>query len=193
MVFNELDAVNRMLRYVGELPLPTDIDFDNLPEGHEALTARETLAETLREEQEEKWWFNWFEVDYVPQTSGYITLPDNVVAFESTDNTRYTREGGDLYNIDDDTKVFTNNVTLKVRLSIAFDDIPDTFKTYVILKATQTFHIYLNGDETVQKDLQNKVSIQRIKLEREHLKQSKFNLIKGTRLIDRGTSPTALS
>jgi hypothetical protein len=37
------------------------------------------------------------------------------------------------------------------------------------------------------------VALQQIKVEREHLRQSKFNLVKGTRLIDRTTNPTPLS
>jgi hypothetical protein len=50
----------------------------------------------------------------------------------------------------------------------------------------------LNGDETTQRELETKINMQRIKLEKEHLKQSKFNLVRGNRLIDRGTNPTAL-
>ena len=81
---------------------------------------------------------------------------------------------------------------MTVRLEISFDNIPDIFRTYVILIAAKHLHVYLNGDETTQRELENKVNIQRIKLEREHLKLSKFNLVKGGRLIDRGTNPTAL-
>ena len=50
----EIDAINRMLRYIGELPVPTDVVIDSLEEGHEASLARTILRETLREEQEDK-------------------------------------------------------------------------------------------------------------------------------------------
>ena len=113
----EIDAINRMLRYIGELPVPTDVVIDSLEEGHEASLARTILS---------------------------------------------------------------------------FDNIPDVFRTYVILVAAKHLHVYLNGDETTQRELEIKVNLQQVKVEREHLKQSKFNLIKGTRLIDRGTNPTAL-
>ena len=185
----ELDAINRMLRYIGELPVPSDVTVDELPEGHEAQTARTVLAETLREEQESKFWFNVFNVTYYPDTDGYITLPQNVVAFENTD---YFKEGGNLYTRDPLSGIFDEPVELTVRLEITFDNIPDVFRTYVVLVAAKHLHTYLNGDETTQKELDNKVNIQRIKVEREHLKQSKFNLVRGNRLIDRGTNPTAL-
>ena len=47
----EIDAINRMLRYIGELPIPSGVTIDSLPEGHEAIQARTILSETLREEQ----------------------------------------------------------------------------------------------------------------------------------------------
>lgn len=185
----ELDAINRMLRYIGELPVPSDVTVDELPEGHEAQIARTVLAETLREEQENKYWFNTFVVKYVPDTDGYITLPQNVIAFENTD---YFFEGGNLYDREQMSPIFTDPVELTVRLEITFDSIPDVFRTYVVLVASKHLHVYLNGDETTQKELENKVNLQRIKVEREHLKQSKFNLVRGSRLADRGTNPTAL-
>lgn len=185
----ELDAINRMLRYIGEMPVPSSVTLSSLPDGHEALVAQDILGETLREEQENKYWFNTFDVEYVPTTDGKISIPSNVIAFENSD---YLIEGGLLYTKANMDPIFTAPVELTVRIEISFDNIPDVFRTYVVLVSAQHLHTYLNADETTQKELMNKINLQRIKLEREHLKQSKFNLIKNTRLIDRGTNPTAL-
>lgn len=185
----EIDAINRMLRYIGELPVPSDVVIGDLPENHEAALAQTILGETLREEQENKWWFNTMEVEFVPDTNGYITLPNNVIEFENTD---YLKEGGNLYEKETMDPIFDQNITLLCRIEIGFDDIPDVFRTYIVLVAAKHLHVYLNGDDTTQRELEMKVNAQLVKLEREHLKQSKFNLVKGTRLIDRGTSPTAL-
>lgn len=183
----EIDGINRMLRYIGELPIPSGVTIESLDEGHEAVMARTILEETLREEQEEKWWFNTFDIRYVPTTDGYITLPQNLVAFEST---KYMKEGGNLYDIERMSPLFDSDVELTVRLEITFDDIPDVFRTYVVLVASKHLHVYLNGDETTQQELNTRVNLQRVKVEREHLKQSKFNLVSGTRLIDRGSNPS---
>ena len=185
----EIDAINRMLRYIGELPIPTDVTIDSLPEGHEAVIARVILQETLREEQENKLWFNTFEVTYVPDTDGYITLPENLIEFEGTE---YFKEGGNLYTRDTISAIFEQPVTLTSRLEISFDNIPDVFRTYVVLVASKHLHVYLNGDETTQRELETKIALQQIKVEREHLRQSKFNFVKGTRLIDRDANPTPL-
>ena len=64
----KIDAINRMLRYIGELPIPNGVAIDDLEEGHEAVEARTILDETLREEQEEQWWFNKFTFTYLPFT-----------------------------------------------------------------------------------------------------------------------------
>ena len=186
----EIDGINRMLRYIGELPIPSGVTIDSLDEGHEAVMARTILEETLREEQEEKWWFNSFDITYVPDVDGYITLPQNLIAFESTE---YMKEGGNLYNISQMSPIFTSPVELAVRLEITFDNIPDIFRTYVVIVASKHLHIYLNGDETTQTELNTKVNLQRIKVEREHLKQSKFNLVAGNRLVDRGSNPSPVT
>jgi hypothetical protein len=188
-----IDGINRMLRYLGELPIPDDVVIDDLPEGHEAVMARKILLETNREEQENRWWFNWFKQTYIPNATGYITIGGNVIALEASNNrSRYLLNGGDLYDVDNQTKNFTSPVELKVLLNIRFEDLPSVFKTYVVLVAAKHLHVYLNGDETTQRELEIKIQEQRNKLDKEDMKFSNYNLIKGSKLIDRGSNPQPL-
>ena len=188
-----IDGINRMLRYLGELPLPDDVAIDDLPEGHEAVMARNILLETNKEEQENRWWFNWFKQTYIPNANGYITIGQNVIALEASNNrSRYLINGGDLYDVDNQTKNFTSPVELKVLLVIRFEDLPPIFKTYVVLVAAKHLHVYLNGDETTQRELELKIQQQRHKLDKEDMKFSNYNLIKGSKLIDRGSNPQPL-
>ena len=188
-MITEIDAINRMLRYIGELPIPSAVTIDQLPEGHEAVYARTVLEETLREEQEEKWWFNTFDIKLVPDSQGYLLLPNNVVGYEDPD---VFQEGGLLYDRSSQSPIFSGPKEMTVRYNITFDNLPDVFRTYVILTAARYLHTYLNGDESTQRELEQKINTARIKVEREHLKQKKFNLVRGNRLIDRGTNPTAV-
>lgn len=188
-----IDGINRMLRYLGELPIPNDVAIDDLPEGHEAVMARKILLETNREEQENRWWFNWFKQTYIPNATGHITIGGNVIALEAANNrSRYLLNGGDLYDVDNQTKNFTSPVELKILLEIRFEDLPNVFKTYVVLLAAKHLHVYLNGDETTQRELEIKIQQQRHKLEKEDMKFSNYNLIKGSKLIDRGSNPQPL-
>ena len=110
----QIDAINRMLRYIGELPVPTTIVIDNLPEGHEARVAKTILSEISRELQEKGWWFNTEDWEFIPDSTGYITLPDSVIPITpSTTREKYMVKGGDLYDVTNKTKIFTTNITLK--------------------------------------------------------------------------------
>ena len=186
----KIDGINRMLRYIGELPVPNDIVLEELPEGHEALMSREILNETIREEQQRKFWFNSFKQKFVPNTLGYITLPFNIVSFKGTGTTKYVRSGNDLYDATNETKIFTEAVDLDVVLEIDFDDLPAVFQTYVVLQAAKKLHMYMNGDEGTQKVLATDIQLQYVLLDRENMKQSKVNFLTGTRLADRTTNPS---
>ena len=52
---------------------------------------------------------------------------------------------------------------------------------------------YLNGDETTQRELEIKIQGQRNKVDKEDMKYSNFNLIKGSKLIDRSSNPEPLA
>ncbi len=187
----KIDAVNRMLRYIGELPIPSDTTIDELPEGHEAVMALTILDETTRELQQERFWFNSTTTSFIPNTDGYISIPFNVLSIQAASgNNKYVMSGNDVYDATNETKIFTDPVSLKVLLELDFDDLPDVFRTYAVLQAAKHLHMYLNGDETTQKVLLQELQLQSIKLDRENIRQSAVNFLSGTRLIDRTTNPT---
>lgn len=187
----KIDAINRMLRYIGELPIPSSTTIEELPEGHEAKMASIILDETMRELQQERYWFNSATITFVPNTDGYISIPYNVISIQGTSsNKKYTMSGNDVYDVSGETKLFTENLTLKVLLEIDFDDLPDVFRTFVVLQASKHLHMYLNGDETTQKALLQEIMTQSIKLDREAVRQAGVNFLAGTRLADRTSNPS---
>ena len=186
----EIDAINKMLRYLGELPIPNNVSLGDLPEGHEALIARQILGETSRELQEDRWWFNSIRMTFTPDTNGYIMMPPNFIGMYAND--KYTLYGNDLYDKTQETKLFTSPVTLDVLLELNFSDLPQIVKTFIVLKASNQLHTSLNGDETTKQDLEKSIMEQGIKVNRENTRQLKTNLIRGNRLIDRGTNPSIL-
>lgn len=186
----EIDAINKMLRYLGELPIPNSISLGDLPEGHEALIAKQILEETSRELQEDRWWFNSTSMTFTPDTNGYIMMPPNFIGMYAND--KYILYGNDLYDKTQQTKLFTSPVTLDVLLELSFSDIPYIVKTLIVLRASKQLHTSLNGDETTKQDLEKSIIEQSIKVNRENTRQLKTNLIRGNRLIDRGSNPSIL-
>lgn len=190
----QIDAINKMLRYVGELPLPSTVIIDNLPDGHEAKTAKTILQEASREAQKKGWWFNSEQWVFIPDNSGYITIPNIIISLRSTNvNNEYTIKGGDLYDVKQKTKIFTDKVTLDVVFEVAFEDLPETFNDYVVYVAAKYLHTYLNADEITQKELLQLISTSYVEVQREHLRNKKYNAVKGTRLADRTVNPEAVS
>lgn len=190
----KIDAINKMLRYVGELPVPSSVVISELEEGHEAITAIEILEEISREVQEKGWWFNKENWELVPEVGGYILLPYSVIGFKpisSQDN--YRRDGGNLYDINAKTKIFEANVELNMIFEVPFEDVPSVCATYIVYRASQELNTFLEGDDTVDKKLERNMNKSWIKLEREDMANSKFNLIRGSRVIDRTTIPTPLT
>lgn len=190
----QIDAINKMLRYVGELPPPSTVIIDNLPDGHEAKTAKTILQEASREAQKKGWWFNSEQWVFIPDNSGYITIPNIVISLRSTNvNNEYTIKGGDLYDVKQKTKIFTDKVTLDVVFESDFEDLPETFNDYVVYVAAKYLHTYLNADEITQKELLQLISTSYVEVQREHLRNKKYNAVKGTRLADRTVNPEAVS
>lgn len=185
----EIDSINKMLRYVGELPVPASIVIDELPEGHEAKEAKQILLEVNREAQEQGWWFNTEEWNY-PQVLGYITIPNTVIAIK---NPLYLVKGGNLYDIANKTKIFEDDKELISVFDNEFEDVPNSFATLVTYLASKQLHTYLNGDQGVQAELDRLIFQQNIKVEKEHMANKSYNLMKTSRLIDRGSNPSALA
>jgi len=189
----ELDAVNKMLRFVGELPIPSSVIIDDLPEGHEAKDAKLVLAELNKELQEKGWWFNTEDWTYL-QVEGYITIPTTVISVRSTNTSdKYLVKGNQLYDVAGQTKIFTNDVTLTTIFEESFTELPSIFATYVMYESAKQLHTFLNGDTSTQKDLDILIRKQFIKVEREDMSHKSYNLIKASRVIDRTTTPTPLS
>lgn len=187
----EIDSINKMLRYVGELPVPISVVIDNLPDGHEAKTARIILGEQSRELQAKGWWFNKEVWKFIPD-DGYITLAADVIEVSSTTD-EYLVKGGDLYDVDNKTKVFASAIELDTIFETPLEDLPDIFGNYVLYSASLELHSYLNSDSDTKQSITDSLNKSLISVSRENLKRSKVNLIKGTRLIDRSTNPTELS
>ena len=189
----EIDAVNKMLRYVGELPVPSSVIIGDLPDGHEAKDAQLILGELNRELQEKGWWFNSEDWTF-PEVSGYITIPSIAISVRSTNkNDKYLVKGNQLYDVAGQTKIFTNDITLATVFEEKFTELPDIFATYVMYASARQLHTFLNGDSTVQRDLIDILNKQLIKVDKEDMSHKSYNLIKGSRVINRTTNPTPLS
>jgi len=182
------DAVNIGLRYIGETPVPPGVDIDTLNPLHEAVIIKDILQEVSEELQSQGWWFNKEEWTFQPDTSNHIGIPPDVLSLK-VNGKDIIQRGGSLYDRENKTYLFTQPVTADVIWRWDFEDLPKTFASYVTYMGAKQAQVFLNGDEFVDRDLEKQIGYALIKVEKEHLRNSKYNLVKNTRVVDRGTVP----
>lgn len=146
-----LEAVNVLLATIGESPLDTLTGQLHV----DAIIAQNTITAVLKEVQLEGWHFN-VEDDYplTPDMDGYITLPENVfnidLSHKYTDYDVVIRNGK-LYNKKEHTFVFTEPLEASLTFVFPFEDIPESLRNYIIIRAARRFQEQVVGSETLYK------------------------------------------
>jgi hypothetical protein len=125
----ELDAVNEMLRSIGQSPVNSIVT--NVPP--DAVIALAALRAASRDIQEEGWHFNT-ETDVelaFDVGDGHIDIPTNALKVDAVDSsTNITVRGAELYDLDDNTLVFTKNVKCQIIYHFQFSDLPAVARRY---------------------------------------------------------------
>ena len=137
----KLEAVNTMLGVIGESPVNT-ISGSSLPVS--VVMALNVLDEVSREVQSEGWHFNTeFEYPLVRNSSNQFSLPTNTLKID-TPIDKYTdidvvQRGTSLYDRKNHTDVFDEDLEVTITFELAFEDLPQQFRTYVNIKAARKF------------------------------------------------------
>lgn len=140
----ELDAVNAILGAVGESPI-NDFD-DNFTD---ASIARNLLRQESRRFQAKGWTFNT-EVGVVlsPANDGSISLPRNTLQVKLQDTTNnIVQRGFRLYDRTAQSYVFTETQTVDLVLALNFEEMPETARQYITIKAGRMFQDQYQGDD----------------------------------------------
>lgn len=187
------DAINLCLRYIGEAPLPVGITLEQLDPQHEANIISQIIDETAAKVSLQGWWFNTESWTFQPDSiTNKIQIPENVLYLKS-DTGNYLLRGTSLYDADNQTYNFTSPVVATVVWNLKFFDLPTSFAFYVAYTAAQEAQMLFSADSTINTDLAKRIQEAYIRLQREHIRYSKYNLISGQRMVDRTTNPTGVS
>lgn len=185
------DSINICLRYIGETPVPTGVDIDSLDPLHEAVIIRTMLDEVSEDLQATGWWFNREAWVFSPDINNKIGIPPTVLSLLVDDN--YIQRGGSLYDRDNQSYEFTDTVEATVIWKWDFEELPRTFASYVTYMTAKQVQIFLNGDDFTDSDLEKQIYQALVRVEKEHMRNSNYNLISGTRIVSRTTTPTPVS
>ena len=136
----ELEAVNTMLRAIGQSPVSTlagDVGVD-------VVTAKATLRDAQRNVQAEGWMFNT-EHDYpLPlDLNGHVNVPANALSVDiirgNYGGIDPVQRGDRIYDRENHTYVFTAPLKAIVIFGLSFTDMPQTARTYITIRAARRF------------------------------------------------------
>lgn len=147
---SELEAVNEMLRAIGESP----VNSLDTPGVVDAVTARSTLASVSRRVQTRGWYFNTETRTLAPQAFApkHILVPSNTVKADTTDEDEHlnvTLRGVKLYDLDNNTYQFTRALKVRLVLLLPFDELPEAARSFITSTAAMEFQQDSMGSESL--------------------------------------------
>ena len=176
----ELEAVNRVLRMMGEAPV-------NSLEGQFGLArqAHDSLKETSRTVQAEGWSFNTDYERTLTRTAGTneIELSSDISRvkidpYEYPDN-EVVQRGLKLYDRRKNTSVFEEDLTADVTYILSWTDLPEHARQYIMVKAGRQLQDQILGStDLTQINLAMEAEAKALFLEEEN-NAGDHNMIRG--------------
>lgn len=146
-----LEAVNTMLSCAGESPVNT-LDTTGMVD---VAVAVATLNEISRSVQSVGWHFNT-EDDYplVRDVEGFIYLPPSIITVDVNDSSPSlipVQRGLRMYDRLNHTYLFTADLKASVQLLLEWDELPQTARYYILIKAARAFQARVLGADSLHR------------------------------------------
>lgn len=142
----KLQAVNTMLATIGEAPISTLVSPGLL----DAVNAIALLDEINREVQTLGWQFNTEDnYELALDSDSKIPIPSNTLRVDTwgpDEVTDVTSRGGFLYNKTTHSFIFTKSVKVEIIVYLDFEDIPESARRYITIRAAKKFQDRWLGD-----------------------------------------------
>lgn len=179
----ELEAVNELLKIIGESPVNALEDT----EVADASLALSTLRTTSVEVQTPGWWFNSEDnVTVEPDTDKFIRIPAEVLSVDtsgSSSGTNAVHRGTRLYDRSTRSYEFDASVTVDWIVALAFEELPSSARNYVAIKAARRFQARFLGDRDLHQFTEADEYTARVALMDEHLQSSDANMLNDSQFI----------
>lgn len=176
----ELEAINEMLRAIGEAPVST-IDTGN----SDVTTALDLLRSHSRRVQALGWHFNTErETIIIPDGNGYLNVPSNALKIDASGYSAYQdviQRGTKLYDKENKTFVFTESLTVDIVVGLDWDELPESARAHIIALAGLEFVDTDIGSDTRHQFTASRVQQSRLLLESEETENGDFNMLRDSR------------
>ena len=168
---NQLEAINKILPFMGEDPV-SSIDESFNPTVGRIKAALDDAVEGLLHRG---LWFNRRTQQFLPNSSNRIPVPSGIMDIRSVDGRVLTQRGQNLFDMDNGTDIFTEPVVLTFNDILEWDDIPGICQEQATWEAAiQCYSADTGVDSTVQILQQNLAGVS-VAVQREHLRAKRYN------------------
>lgn len=146
-----LEAINDMLAAVGEAPVNTLEDSQNV----DVENAIRVLEKINRQVQSKGWSFNHADEAKLNRdvTTNKIKWQDDILYIVGTDGTKYVQRGEYVYDFDNQTDTFTSDIEVELIRLIDFDYMPSVARDYIVAKAARIFQSQTLDDDSIGQNL----------------------------------------
>lgn len=177
---SELEAVNTILAVMGESPI-NSLDVEGNLNIERAQSA---LREMSREVQSKGWYFNRdYEWSLPVNVDSKVPVPTNAlecVPDGTAASKHYAHIGDFLYNITDQTYVFTAAVPCTITWFRDWTELPEGARRYILIRAARAAQERQVGSENMHKFTQDDEQHALTELVREQVRASRANMLTGS-------------
>lgn len=146
-----LDAINEMLAAIGESPVNTLEDSQNV----DVANAIKVLDKINKQVQSKGWTFNTnrhaiLNPDYYNKK---IKWQDDFLYIVGRDGTQYVQKGDYLFDFRRQSYTFDHPIMVEVIREVDFDYMPIPVRNYIVARAARIFQMQTLGDDSLDAHL----------------------------------------
>ncbi|MFW3388433.1 UNVERIFIED_CONTAM: hypothetical protein RF648_20820, partial [Kocuria sp. CPCC 205274] len=168
-----------ILSCIGEIAIT---EIDGADDNADVANAIRCLRNANREVQSQGWTWNTIESKTLAPNAitKNIKFLDTYLRLMSTSGaTIYRRRNGNVYDSSADTELFTAPIQVKMIEELAYDEMPECFRKWIIVKASRAFNIRFFGAAEIEQALQqDEEEAHRLCMEYE-MDYGNFNMLDG--------------
>ena len=158
---DQLTAVNKILSMIGQAPV-SQATLDSDPQPPDVAAIVSLIDEFDLAVQEQGWGWNEETATLTPEVDSTILVPEDVINVhrdkEKEVNTNPMVRGSILFDRKNRTTLFSNPVEVILVKRLAFTDLPEAVRKYIIIRAGRAFVSSFDNSEIIwqySKDQEN--------------------------------------
>lgn len=130
-----LDAINTCLSTLGEARVTsTTVRHPTVD------LIRSTINMKKTELLERGWWFNTAQATMYPSLSGEMEYPVDALSILGYNGEMYVPRDGMLFDLDNNTKYFTESKSMQITYNVDFEDLPECAANVVMQRANRAVY-----------------------------------------------------